>query len=101
MSLAIVLLIVLFAVLLSIQVPIAVVLAAVTVVAAWALGYEQVLITIASDMASGPESFTLLGHPVFCTCRRVPRGGGRHAASSTSPVLWLGVSLEGLPGSTP
>jgi tripartite ATP-independent transporter DctM subunit len=77
MSLAIVLLIVLFAVLLSIQVPIAVVLAAVTVVAAWALGYEQVLVTIASDMASGPESFTLLAIPFFILAGEFLGAGGQ------------------------
>lgn len=77
MSLSIVILIVLFVVMLSIQVPIAVVLAAVTVVAAWALGYEQVLVTVASDMASGPESFTLLAIPFFILAGEFLGAGGQ------------------------
>ena len=53
------------------------VLAAVTVVAAWALGYEQVLVTVASDMASGPESFTLLAIPFFILAGEFLGAGGQ------------------------
>ncbi len=77
MSTAIAILIVLFAVLLCINVPIAIVLAAVTAVSAWALGYEQVLVTVASDMASGPESFTLLAIPFFILAGEFLGAGGQ------------------------
>ncbi|MCG8526713.1 MAG: TRAP transporter large permease [Opitutales bacterium] len=77
MSLAIVILIFLFVFFLLINVPIAVVLAAVTVVAAYALGYEQVLVTVASDMASGPESFTLLAIPFFILAGEFLGAGGQ------------------------
>ncbi|NWK55535.1 TRAP transporter large permease [Verrucomicrobiaceae bacterium N1E253] len=77
MSLAITILLVLFVVLLVIDIPIAFVLAAVTVVAAWALGYEQVLVTVASDMASGPESFTLLAIPFFILAGELLGAGGQ------------------------
>lgn len=77
MSVAIVILIVLFVVLLCINVPIAIVLAAVTAVSAWALGYEQVLVTIAADMASGPESFTLLAIPFFILAGEFLGAGGQ------------------------
>ena len=50
---------------LCINVPIAFILGIVTVAAAFSLGYEQVLVTIASDMASGIDSFTLLAIPFF------------------------------------
>ncbi len=77
MSMAIVILLVLFAVMLLIDIPIAFVLAAVTVVAAWSLGYEQVFITVASDMASGPESFTLLAIPFFILAGEFLGAGGQ------------------------
>ncbi|MEO1856422.1 MAG: TRAP transporter large permease [Rubritalea sp.] len=77
MSIALVILIVLFVAMLVIDVPIAFVLAAVTVIAAWALGYEQVLVTVASDMASGPESFTLLAIPFFILAGEFLGAGGQ------------------------
>ena len=77
MSVAIILLVVLFALMLSVHVPIAIVLAAVTTVSAWALGYEHVLVTIASDMASGPESFTLLAIPFFILAGEFLGAGGQ------------------------
>lgn len=77
MSIGIAILIVLFVVLLVINVPIAIVLAAVTVVSAWALGYEQVLITVAADMASGPQSFTLLAIPFFILAGEFLGAGGQ------------------------
>lgn len=77
MSLAIVILLVLFVILLIIDVPVAFVLAAVTLIASWALGYHQVLITIAADMASGPESFTLLAIPFFILAGEFLGAGGQ------------------------
>ncbi|MGD7654399.1 MAG: TRAP transporter large permease [Verrucomicrobiales bacterium] len=77
MTLGLVILITLFVVLLVIDVPIAVVLASVTVVAAWALGYEQVLVTVASDMAAGPDSFTLLAIPFFVLAGEFLGAGGQ------------------------
>jgi len=77
MSIALVILIVLFIVMLVIDVPVAFVLASVTVVAAWALGYDQVLVTVASDMASGPDSFTLLAIPFFILAGEFLGAGGQ------------------------
>ena len=77
MSIAILILLVLFAVMLLIDIPIAFVLAAVTVVSAWSLGYEQVFVTVASDMASGPESFTLLAIPFFILAGEFLGAGGQ------------------------
>ncbi len=77
MSIGIAILIVLFVVMLCINVPIAIVLAAVTAIAAWSLGYEQVLVTVASDMASGPESFTLLAIPFFILAGEFLGRGGQ------------------------
>ena len=77
MSIALVILIVLFVVFLLIDVPVAFVLASVTVIAAWALGYDQVLVTVAADMASGPESFTLLAIPFFILAGEFLGAGGQ------------------------
>ncbi len=77
MELAIIILLVLFIILLSINVPIALTLPIITVVAAYALGYEQVLLTVASDMATGPESFTLLAIPFFILAGDLLGAGGQ------------------------
>lgn len=77
MSLPIYILLFLFTVLLLINIPIAFVLATVTVVGAFGLGYDQVFISVASDMASGPESFTLLAIPFFILAGEILSSGGQ------------------------
>jgi len=77
MSLAIIIFLVLFLLLILIDVPIAFVLAIVSTVAAWALGYENILVSVASDMASGPQSFTLLAIPFFILAGEFLASGGQ------------------------
>ncbi len=77
MSIAILILLIMFMVMMIIHVPIAFVLAGVTVIAAFALGYDQVLVTVAADMASGPESFTLLAIPFFILAGELLGAGGQ------------------------
>ena len=76
MSLGLCILMILFVALLCINVPIAFILGIVTVAAAFSLGYEQVLVTIASDMASGIDSFTLLAIPFFIFSGDLMGAGG-------------------------
>ncbi len=74
---SIVIMLVLFVALLSINIPIAFVLMAVTVIASYAAGYDQVLISVVSDMASGPDSFTLLAIPFFVLAGEFLGAGGQ------------------------
>ena len=76
MSLGLCILMILFVALLCINVPIAFILGIVTVAAAFSLGYEQALVTIASDMASGIDSFTLLAIPFFIFSGDLMGAGG-------------------------
>jgi tripartite ATP-independent transporter DctM subunit len=76
MNLGLLILISLFPILLCMNVPIAIILAMVTVAAMSTLGYEQILITVASDMASGIDSFTLLAIPFFILSGDLMGAGG-------------------------
>ena len=76
MSLGVAILLVLFAVLLLLNVPVAFTLAIMTVVAMFATGYEQVFITVSSDMASGVNIPSLLAIPFFILAGDLMGEGG-------------------------
>ncbi len=65
-----------FLALLCLRVPIAFVLGLVTVVTAFALDYESIPLTIASDLANGIDSFALLAIPFFILAGELMGSGG-------------------------
>jgi len=71
-----VVLVVVFGALLLLGTPIAFVLAAASVVAAWALGYQDVLLTVARDMGNGIDNFALLAIPFFILAGDLMGAGG-------------------------
>jgi tripartite ATP-independent transporter DctM subunit len=76
MSLGLVILVVAFGVLLLLETPIAFLIGMATVLAALALGYEQVLLSVARDVANGLDSFTLLAIPFFILAGDLMGAGG-------------------------
>jgi tripartite ATP-independent transporter DctM subunit len=69
-------LVVVFGALLLLGTPIAFVLGAASVLAAWTLGYSDVLVTVARDMANGLDNFALLAIPFFILAGDVMGAGG-------------------------
>lgn len=67
---------VIFVALLCLRVPIAFVLGLVTVVTALAMGYAQIPLTVASDLANGIDSFALLAIPFFILAGELMGSGG-------------------------
>ncbi|MEN8662959.1 MAG: TRAP transporter large permease [Lentimonas sp.] len=65
-----------FAALLCMRVPIAFVLGLVTLVTAVALGYDQIPLSLASDLANGIDSFALLAIPFFILAGELMGSGG-------------------------
>jgi tripartite ATP-independent transporter DctM subunit len=76
MTVGLAVLIVAFCVLLLLHTPVAVVIGCATVLAAWALGYEAVLLTTAREMANGLDSFPLLAIPFFVLAGDLMGAGG-------------------------
>ena len=76
MSLGLLILLVVFVTLLLLQTPIAFVIGVSTVLAAWALGYENVMITVGRDLAGGLDSFALLAIPFFILAGELMGAGG-------------------------
>lgn len=76
MTLGLVILLVLFVVLLLMETPVAFVIAIASVAAAWALGYESVLLGVARDLPNGLDSFPLLAIPFFILAGDLIGAGG-------------------------
>lgn len=76
MSQELAIMLVCFATLLCLRVPIAFVLGLTTVVTAAALGYSNIPLTIASDLANGIDSFALLAIPFFILAGELMGRGG-------------------------
>jgi tripartite ATP-independent transporter DctM subunit len=76
MTLGLGILLVLFVVLLLLETPVAFVIAIASVVAAWGLGYEAVLLGVARDLANGLDSFALLAIPFFILAGDLMGAGG-------------------------
>lgn len=76
MSLGILILIVVFAALLLLQTPIAFVIGIASVLAAFALGYDSVLLSVARDLGNGLDSFALLAIPFFILAGDLMGAGG-------------------------
>lgn len=76
MSQELCLMLVCFVALLCLRVPIAFVLGLVTVLTAIALDYDNTLLTIASDLANGIDSFALLAIPFFILAGELMGSGG-------------------------
>jgi tripartite ATP-independent transporter DctM subunit len=76
MSLGLLILIVVFATLLVSQTPVAFVIGVATIASAWALGYENVLVTVGRDMAGGLDNFALLAIPFFILAGELMGAGG-------------------------
>ncbi len=76
MTLGLVVMLVAFVVLLLLNTPIAIVIGGVTLLAAWAMGYDAALVTVASDMVGGVDSFALLAIPFFILAGDLMGAGG-------------------------
>ncbi|MBA4146537.1 MAG: TRAP transporter large permease [Verrucomicrobia bacterium] len=76
MSPGILILVVVFAALLLLQTPIAFVIGIAAVLAAFALGYDSVLLSVARDLGNGLDSFALLAIPFFILAGDLMGAGG-------------------------
>jgi tripartite ATP-independent transporter DctM subunit len=76
MSVGIAILLIVFAALLLLNMPVAFVIGVSTVLAAWSLGYEDVLLASVRDMNNGIDSFALLAIPFFILAGDLMGAGG-------------------------
>ena len=76
MSIGLAVLLAVFAVLLLLNTPVAIVIGVATVMAAWALGHDAVIITMAREMANGLDSYPLLAIPFFVLAGDLMGSGG-------------------------
>jgi tripartite ATP-independent transporter DctM subunit len=76
MSIGLAVLLVVFAVLLLLNAPVAIVIGVATVMAAWALGHDAVIITMTREMANGLDSYPLLAIPFFVLAGDLMGSGG-------------------------
>lgn len=76
MTVGLAILLAVFGALLTMNVPVAFVLGIATVLAAFALGYENVLMAMAGDMGSGVDAFALLAIPFFILAGDLMGAGG-------------------------
>lgn len=96
MSVGIAILLVVFAALLALNVPVAFVIGIATVLAAFALGYENVLLSLAADMGNGLDTFALLAIPFFILAGDLMGAGGLAARLIDLAGLLLGRFRGGL-----
>ena len=75
-SVGLAVLIVVFAALLTLGTPIAFVIGIASVLGAWALGYTDVLLTVARDISNGLDNFALLAIPFFILAGDLMGAGG-------------------------
>jgi TRAP-type mannitol/chloroaromatic compound transport system permease large subunit len=76
MSIGLCILLVVFAVLLLLNAPVAIVIGVSTVMAAWALGHDAVIMTLVREMANGLDSYPLLAIPFFVLAGDLMGSGG-------------------------
>jgi tripartite ATP-independent transporter DctM subunit len=85
-----------FIALLLLDTPIAFVIGIATVLAAWALGYSDVLISVARDMGNGLDSFALLAIPFFILAGDLMGAGGLAGRLIDFAAVFLGRFRGGL-----
>jgi len=76
MSTGLAILVLVFVALLLLETPIAFVIGIAAVLSAFALGYEQVLLSVARDLGNGLDSFALLAIPFFILAGELMGAGG-------------------------
>ena len=85
-----------FVVLMLLDTPIAFVIGIATVMSAWALGYGDVLISMARDMGNGLDSFALLAIPFFILAGDLMGAGGLAGRLIDFAAVFLGRFRGGL-----
>ena len=85
-----------FIALLLLDTPIAFVIGIATVLAAWSLGYSDVLISVARDMGNGLDSFALLAIPFFILAGDLMGAGGLAGRLIDFAAVFLGRFRGGL-----
>ena len=85
-----------FVALMLLDAPIAFVIGIATVMAAWALGYGDVLISVARDMGNGLDSFALLAIPFFILAGDLMGAGGLAGRLIDFAAVFLGRFRGGL-----
>ncbi len=85
-----------FAALLLLDTPIAFVIGIATALAAWALGYGDVLVSVARDMGNGLDSFALLAIPFFILAGDLMGAGGLAGRLIDFAAAFLGRFRGGL-----
>jgi tripartite ATP-independent transporter DctM subunit len=96
MNVAFAILLIVFATLLALNVPVAFVLGIATLLAAFALGYDHVLISFAADMGNGLDAFALLAIPFFILAGDLMGAGGLASRLIDLAALFLGRFRGGL-----
>ena len=85
-----------FIALMLLDAPIAFVIGIATVMAAWALGYGDVLVSVARDMGNGLDSFALLAIPFFILAGDLMGAGGLAGRLIDFAAVFLGRFRGGL-----
>ena len=96
MSEGLAVLLAIFLVLMLLDAPIAFVIGIATVMAAWALGYGDVLLSTARDMGNGIDSFALLAIPFFILAGDLMGAGGLAGRLIDFAAVFLGRFKGGL-----
>jgi tripartite ATP-independent transporter DctM subunit len=96
MSEGLIVLLAVFIALMLLDAPIAFVIGIATVMAAWALGYNDVLISVARDMGNGLDSFALLAIPFFILAGDLMGAGGLAGRLIDFAAVFLGRFRGGL-----
>lgn len=96
MNLGLAVLILVFAALLFLNVPVAFVIGIATLLAAWSLGYEDVIVSVARDLGNGLDSFALLAIPFFILAGDLMGAGGLARRLIDFAAVFLGRFRGGL-----
>ena len=96
MSLGLVILVAVFVALLLLETPIAFVIGIASVFAAFALGYPEVLLSIARDLSNGLDSFSLLAIPFFILAGDLMGAGGLARRLMDLAIVLVGRTRGGL-----
>jgi tripartite ATP-independent transporter DctM subunit len=85
-----------FVALMLLDAPIAFVIGIATVMAAWALGYSDVMLSVSRDMGNGLDSFALLAIPFFVLAGDLMGAGGLAGRLIDFAAVFLGRFRGGL-----